>query len=118
MIALNEAGKAALLNAKKRQTNGANIQSDSYHILKHCATEVIEATDALSNLYFGYSIIKDEPKGQEKIAELKEQYASELADIICCVLISAANEGIDIEKAIMNCLVKNKKRAEGKGDKA
>lgn len=33
-------------------------------------------------------------------------------------LNKAAKEGIDIEKAINDCIEKNRKRAEGKGDKA
>ena len=40
-----------------------------------------------------------------------------LADIICCVLIIAGKEKIDIEQAIMDCIEKNRRRAEGTGDK-
>ena len=38
-------------------------------------------------------------------------------DIICCVLIIAENERIDIEQALLKCIEKNRKRAEGTGDK-
>ena len=48
---------------------------------------------------------------------IKKEFASELSDIICCVLITAGKEGIDIEKAVLDCIEKNRKRAEGKGDK-
>lgn len=42
---------------------------------------------------------------------------SELADIICCVLIIAGKENIDMEYALTDCMVKNYKRAIGEGDK-
>lgn len=37
--------------------------------------------------------------------------AAELADIITCALIAAANEDIDIEKALQDCQQKNEARA-------
>ena len=47
----------------------------------------------------------------------KERFASELADVICCILIISANENIDIEEAVCKCMLKNAKRAYGDGDK-
>ena len=44
-------------------------------------------------------------------------FDSEIADIIACALIIAAKERFDIESALLQCLEKNKKRAEGVGDK-
>lgn len=37
--------------------------------------------------------------------------AAKLADIITCALIAAANEDIDIEKALQECQQKNEARA-------
>jgi NTP pyrophosphatase (non-canonical NTP hydrolase) len=47
----------------------------------------------------------------------KEIFASELADIVCCVLIIAGKENIDMEYALTTCMEKNYMRATGKGDK-
>lgn len=101
MIDLNELAKQTLANAEKRHANGARIKTDTRSMLKHCATEVVEATEAYANRYdFGDGY-----------------FVSELADIICCALIIAGKENIDIEKAVLDCIEKNRKRAEGIGDK-
>ena len=42
---------------------------------------------------------------------------SELADIVCCVLIIAGKENIDMEYALTACMEKNYMRAIGEGDK-
>lgn len=107
-IDLNQFAKEAYTSAKERQENGANISVDTLKMLKHTATEVIEATEAYS--IKKYSAIDDE-------AGQKEKFASELADIIACVLIIAHSEHIDISEALVQCLYKNKKRAEMTGDK-
>lgn len=111
MIALNKTAKEALKNAELRQKNGANISSETRTMLKHCATEVIEATESFTELCLSFQNFSD-------FCKHKKHFESELADIVCCVLIIAAKEGIDIEKAINDCIEKNRKRAEGKGDKA
>ena len=49
--------------------------------------------------------------------EDEKHFESELADIICCVLIIAGKEDIDIERAIYDCIEKNERRANGIGDK-
>ena len=108
MIDLNELCKVTLANAEQRQKNGGNIKADTRSMLKHCATEVVEAMEA----YTEYRYVKD-----CGVKADKSYFASELSDIICCCLIAAAHEGIDIEKAIEDCIEKNRKRAEGKGDK-
>lgn len=107
-IDLNQFAKEAYTSAKERQENGANISVDTLKMLKHTATEVIEATEAYS--IEKYSAIDDE-------AGQKEKFASELADIIACVLIISHSERIDINEALVQCLYKNKKRAEMIGDK-
>lgn len=99
MIDLNKTASMALANALDRQANGANINAETIPMLKHCATEVIEATEAYAR------------NADRKV------FTSELADIICCALIIADNEMIDIEKAVLDCLEKNRLRVEGKGDK-
>ena len=103
MIDLNRLTMKALENAQKRQENGANIKTDTQSMIKHCATEVVEAMEA----YTGWSMLCDS----------KSHFESELADIVCCVLIIAGQEQIDVEQAVLNCIEKNKKRAEGMGDK-
>ena len=46
MIDLNELCKVSLANAEQRQKNGGHIKTDTRSMLKHCATEVVEAMDA------------------------------------------------------------------------
>ncbi len=103
MIKLNELTVKCMENAQKRQKNGANIKTDTRSMIKHCATEVVEAMEAYSNW--------------STLCDSKPHFESELADIICCVLIIAGQEQIDIEKAVLDCIEKNSKRAEGMGDK-
>ena len=76
-------------------------------MLKHCATEVIEATEAYTRWEWD----------EEHLQEARDSFASELADIICCCTIIAGRENIDLDKAVADCLEKNRKRAEGTGDK-
>lgn len=45
MIDLNRMSRIALKAAKKRETKG-QLKSDTFSILKHCAGEVCEATNA------------------------------------------------------------------------
>ena len=89
-------------------------------MLKHCATEVVEATEAYNkmedfsdNYDYHCTISK-----LTQFSKLEENFKSELADIIACVLIICANEPtIDIEAALQKCFEKNLARAEGRGDK-
>lgn len=104
MIDLNELCKIAFANATQRQKNGGNVKVYTPNMLKYCATEVIEAMEAYSLSMSRYGCIN-------------QQFEDELADIICCSLIIAGQEVIDIEKAITRCIEKNQKRAEGIGDK-
>lgn len=101
MIDLNDLAYRMRNVACARKMNGAKIDTDTFMMLKHCATEVVEATEA----YIRYGYYAD-------------NFESELADIIACVLIICANEPtIDIEKALQECFEKNRKRAESSGDK-
>jgi len=110
-ITLNEIAKASYETARKRQENGANISVDTGDMLKHCATEVVEAMQAYTNL--DNSIVYD----SDYKSDCKKGFASELADIINCAAIIAHAEEIDLNKAVADCLEKNRRRAEGTGDK-
>ena len=111
MIDLNQMAENMFNVTLQRQKNGANINTNPLAMLKHCATEVVEATEA-------YSKIKYFPQLNLNEQEIeKEHFAEELADIIACVLITSDCLGIDIEKALRECYEKNKARAELKGDK-
>ena len=131
MVNLNELSKVALANADLRNKNGGNIKTNTQSMLKHTATEVVEAAMAASvyldlKSYADFSETDLEEKwpsleepdvAEETFRRYKEHLSSELADIICCCLIVAGKEEIDIEKAVWDCIEKNRKRAEGTGDK-
>ena len=106
-LSLNEIAKISYVNAKKREANGGHVSIETSSMLKHCATEVIEATGA----YIRWSC------AEEHLQECRDSFISELADIICCCTIIAGRETIDLDKAVADCLEKNRKRAEGTGDK-
>ena len=108
MIKLDTLAAGMYAVAEQRQKNGANIKTDILSMLKHTATEVVEATEAYCKCWL---------VDREWKAEYKEKFAGELADIIACVLIIAHQECVDMEEALTECLKKNKDRAEGKGDK-
>lgn len=112
MTDLNRLAETAYNNAKKRQENGAFKEFTTRELLKHTATEVVEATEAYKE--FKFSKVQCPCNGTDFY---KENFASELADIIACVLIIAHGENIDIETALNDCMEKNRKRAEGTGDK-
>lgn len=126
MIELNELSKKALEIANKRKENDAKIDTETVKMLKHCATEVVEATEAFVN-YKGMKELTNDGKDfevfeepdivEETFNEDKMNFAFELGDIISCALIIGANENIDIEKVLLDCVEKNRKRAEKIGDK-
>lgn len=103
MIELNKIAYNALKTAKEREKKG-QLKSDTMSILKHCAGEVCEATDA----YARWCEIDDENVNKS----LKTAFADEVADIITCALIAAAQEGVDIELALLRVQEKNARRAE------
>ena len=106
MFNLNELCVMAYENASKREARDGRVSTHVMQMLKHTATEVVEATEACEHYML------DSSNGHSKAV-----FASELADIICCVLIIAGKEGIDMEKALTECMEKNYYRAIGKGDK-
>jgi NTP pyrophosphatase (non-canonical NTP hydrolase) len=73
--------------------------------LIHCSVNVRETAKA----YVKYVT--------ERTNETKCLFVSGLADVVVCCMIIAAHEDIDIEKAIEDCVEKNRKRAEGMGGK-
>ncbi|UKI53133.1 MAG: hypothetical protein L6V86_08600 [Treponema sp.] len=108
-LSLKEIAKLSCENAIRREANGGHISVGTESMLKHCATEVLEAIKA----YIYWSQALD----LTQLQECKDSFASELADIICCCTIIAGRELIDLDKAVADCLEKNRKRAEGTGDK-
>ena len=115
---LNDMATEMLCIAREREINGG-IKSDSKSLFKHMATEVIEAEEAF---FFFDNEIPQVPGDihlppDELRQEKRKTLGGELADVIACVLIICARENIDIEKAVSDCLEKNKKRALKKGDK-
>lgn len=132
MINLNKLCNVTLANAEKRKANGGNVTTETRKMLKHCATEVVEAMEAYTRYFemgnnasdIDAKEIDDKWEGEEDpvaceeyYKKCKESFSSELADIICCCLIIAGKEHIDIEEAINGCIEKNRKRTEGTGDK-
>lgn len=111
MIDLNELASQAYITAKKRENNGAFIQTDTISMLKHCATEVIEATEAFYN--YADTLYSDD----ETLDKCREDFENEIADIIVCCLIISGYLKIDIEKALNRVMEKNRLRAEKMGDK-
>lgn len=98
MIDLNGLTKQSYQTAYQRERNGAIISTDTLRMLKHCAGEVIEATDCYAVRHF-------------------DGFVHELSDVIMCCLIIAGKHNIDIEKALNDCHEKNRRRAEKQGDK-
>ena len=103
MFDLNELCVMAYENASKREAKDGKVSTETRKMLKHCATEVVESAEAYNSMVDGVAN--------------KEIFASELADIVCCVLIIAGKENIDMEYALTACMEKNYKRAIGEGDK-
>lgn len=98
MINLNEHAKKAQEIAFIRWYK-KDVEYNTPAILKHCAGEVCEAVEAYNKYLY------------ENSKSHRNELAAELADIITCALIAAANEDIDIEKALQDCQQKNEARA-------
>lgn len=119
MIDLNEMAQSALEIAKGRAIENV----DTHTLLKHCATEVVEAARVYTNVEMSEGIKKrvaadDElPDGTLEeassfFAQFHERFAGEVVDVVMCALIIAAQEEIDIEEELRKRLEKNKRRAE------
>lgn len=74
MIDLNKLSKQAYEVAQRRESNGANIKTDTISMLKHCAGEVVEATEAYCDFVY------------EMTDEYEEKFQDEVADIMTCCL--------------------------------
>lgn len=107
---LNIAAKTAFEISEKRAENGA-FGSDT-DVLKHAAGELVEAVEARNRLVTVKTELFD-----FAIERATKEYAEELADVIICILIQAAADGVDIEKAVTDKMEKNRLRAEKQGDK-
>lgn len=120
MADLNLLSKVAFVNAVKREEADRKHNSvNTDEMLKHTAGEVVEALQAFNEWqeelkFGGVSMGVTDP---EFVTDTKQHFSSELADIICCVLIIAGRHNLDIEKAVLDCMDKNRKRAKGIGDK-
>lgn len=112
MIDLNKLATEAYITAKKREINGANIKTDLMSMLKHCATEVIEATEAYCD--YCEDLIND---NLETLDKSRKDFENEIADIIVCCLIISGDSIIDVEKALNRVMEKNRLRAKKMGDK-
>lgn len=113
MFNLNELCVMAYENASRREAKDGKVSTNSLQLLKHTATEVVEATEAYSRV-ISVNSIKD---ASDTLNQMRSDFASELADIVCCVLIIAGKENIDMEKALTECMEKNYYRSVGRGDK-
>ena len=100
MIDLNKLSKEAYIVAKKRELNGAFIKTELIDILKHCAGEVMEATEAYCDFVY------------EMTDEYEEKFQDEVADIMVCCLIMSGYMRFDIESALNRVMEKNRLRAE------
>lgn len=105
MIDLNKLSTEAYIVAKKRELNGAFIKTEPISVLKHCAGEVMEATEACCDLCY------------EMTTENEEKFQNEVADIMVCCLIMSGYMMFDIESALNRVMEKNRLRAEKHGDK-
>ena len=98
MMNLNDIAEQARMLAKRRGFN-----TDVLSTLKHCAGEVVEATEAYTQ--FEYIANSDRTKAK------KEAMGQELADIIICALTASAELGFDIEEYVGKAMQKNARRA-------
>lgn len=98
------------LEISKRRTDLE--ESSVLDYLKHCSGEVLEAADAYN--YFRNEmpkVISDMDLSiDDMVDKLKHEFSLELADIIICVLLVCAKEGIDVEQALKDAMEKNKER--------
>ena len=111
MLDLNELCEMAYKNTCKRAEHEPEIKTGTMEALKHCAGEVIEATEAYSGISTVHSVLE----AGKIYTQKKDDFASELANIICCVLTICGKENIDIEYALTMCMEKNANRAERGG---
>ena len=109
MIDLNEVVKDCYEISKKREANGS-VSTTS--ILKHLSTEVVELAEANADFMHLRQYVSE-----SELQRLKEELGEEIADVIICCFIEAGIKGIDMEKALLAKIEKNRARAERRGDK-
>ncbi|MCQ2598190.1 MAG: hypothetical protein MJ181_10135 [Treponema sp.] len=100
MIDLNKMSLQALEIANARNIEPVTVMN----MIKHCAGEVVEASESYSKTDFQDKFL---------LSEKYKDFISEMSDVIMCILIVAGLEEIDIEQALRNCLKKNKARIKG-----
>lgn len=110
---LNELAEKCYSISETRRSNGAKLEN-GFGALKDCASEVVEAERARVGMMDAFAV--GDLSDSEMVA-LRDGFAEELADIIICVLVSAQQFNIDIDKALEDKVIKNLKRSVGKGDK-
>ena len=98
MINLNDVAEQAYLLAEQRQ-----LDTDVLSTLKHCAGEVVEATEAYTKLMCTASPIQANT--------FHRDIGLELADIIICALTASVKLGVNIETSINESMQKNARRA-------
>ena len=98
MMNLNDIAEQAYILADKRE-----LDTDVISTLKHCASEVVEATEAFTKL-------QSTPSPNMAKTYLEET-GLEIADIIICAFTASARLGIDIEEYINKVMQKNAQRA-------
>ena len=98
MLNLNDLAEQSLAITKQRE-----LEVDGLATLKHCAGEVVEATEAFTAIYTAGDFFRAQ--------ERKQDYAYELADIIICALTASYEAGINIEEALSEAMQKNARRA-------
>jgi NTP pyrophosphatase (non-canonical NTP hydrolase) len=84
------------------------LDIDMISTLKHCAGEVVEATEAFTRLRSCTS--------QASAEKLIEETGLEIADIIICALTASVALGVDIEDCLNKAMQKNARRAYAEGN--
>lgn len=122
MLDINEFAEKSYQIALQRKANGANVFTTPSMVLKHCASEVVEATEAYFDLEKKRALLERNPvvdgdivwrSLQTEVTNLED----ELADIVCCACIVSAELNLDMAKALKRCQRKNQARAMKVGDK-
>lgn len=113
MLDLNKLKQHTNEIRKQRQSNGAKMMSP----LKHCATEVVEASQAQADYDYALIQLTTGTIDEIDIEDIKKDLGSELSDIIICALNCADDYDIDIEQSLRYTVEKNELRAKGKDNK-
>lgn len=106
MIDLNQLSKDMLEVANLRGKREGLPKTNTVGMMKWCAGEVVEAIEAFNE----YSYFQGGTN--EQLEQKKVEFAGELADVVCCALITFALHGINPEIALVDCFTKNQLRAE------